>query len=103
MPAPLPPGDPDTSRAAIRLQLRRLLLLQVGAACFGFLAGLACFYGALYFGLSRTVALYAAVIFGALVWVAARSLLRDVLREIYRGRQEGQHTGNEKSRGQPPR
>jgi hypothetical protein len=102
MPAPLPPGEPDTSREAIRPQLRRLLLLQIGVACFGFLAGLACYYGALYFGLSRTVALFAGVIFGALVWVAARSLLRDVLRELYRGRQEGRQTGNEKSRGRPP-
>lgn len=90
MSAPLPPDEPDTSREAIRAQLTRLLLLQIGVACFAFLAGLACFYGALYFGLSRTVALFASVIFAALVWVAARSLLREVLAELYRGRRERQ-------------
>ena len=66
--------------------------MQLGTACFAFLAGLACFYGALYFGLSRTVALFAAVIFAALVWIAARSLLREAVAEIYRGRE-----------GHPPR
>jgi hypothetical protein len=86
MPAPLPPGDPDTSREAMRGRLKRLLFLQTGIACFAFLAGLACFYGALYFGFTRTVALFAAVIFAALVWISARSLLREVLAEIYRGR-----------------
>jgi hypothetical protein len=86
MPAPLPPGEPDTSREALRPQFMRLLLLQVGVACFGFLAGIACYYGALYFSLSRTVALFAGVIFGALVWVAARSLIRDFQVEARRQR-----------------
>ena len=86
MSAPLPPDEPDTSREAIRAQLTRLLLLQIGVACFAFLAGLACFYGALYFGLSRTGALFAGVIFAALVWVAARSLFRDFQVEARRRR-----------------
>jgi len=86
MSAPLPPGEPDSAQEAIRPQLKRLLLVQLSVACFAFLAGLACFYGALYFGLGRTVALFAAVIFAALVWIAARSLLREAMTEIYRGR-----------------
>jgi hypothetical protein len=79
------------------------LLVQIGVACFAFLAGLACFYGALYFGFTRTAALFAAVIFAVLVWISARSLLREAIAEIYRSRQHSEGTDESRPGGGPPR
>jgi hypothetical protein len=76
------PGTPSPDRTPpnmreLQKQLQQQMLVRSGMSLFAVLAGLACYYGALHFGFSQTVAGVAGFVFALLVWIAARSLLRD--------------------------
>jgi hypothetical protein len=61
------------------------MLLRTGITFFATLAGIACYYVAKSIGLSQTVAAIAGLAFALLVWIAARSLTRDLRQRVTGG------------------
>jgi hypothetical protein len=66
-------------------QLRSEMMLRTGITFFATLAGIACYYGAKSIGVPQTVAAIAGLVFALLVWIAARSLTRDLRNRATRG------------------
>jgi hypothetical protein len=66
--------------------MQAAIMLRTGITFFAVLAGLACYYGALYFGFNQTLAAIAGLVFALLVWIAAHSLARDAVRAATRQR-----------------
>jgi purine-cytosine permease-like protein len=71
-------------------QMQSDILLRTGITFFAALAGLACYYGAKAIGLQQTIAVVAGLLFALLVWIAARSLVRELRAEIRREQSENQ-------------
>jgi high-affinity Fe2+/Pb2+ permease len=72
-----------------RQQRRAQAMLHNGITGFAMLAGLACYLGAMaLFRFSQLAAVIAGFVFALLVWIAARSLLRDLLLEAARSQAE---------------
>jgi hypothetical protein len=76
-PEPANSHNPSPSAASQYRQMRSEMLLRTGITFFATLAGIACYYGAKSIGLSQTVAAIAGLAFALIVWIAARSLVRD--------------------------
>jgi hypothetical protein len=70
--------------------MRSEMMLRTGITFFATLAGIACYYGAKSIGLSQTVAAIAGLVFALLVWIASRSLTRDIRNRVTHG-QPDQH------------
>jgi hypothetical protein len=84
MPGTAPPDRTPPDMRELQKQMQQQMLLRSGISLFAVLAGLACYYGALHFGISQTIAGIAGFIFALLVWIAARSLLRDWFPSVTR-------------------
>jgi hypothetical protein len=85
MPGPSSPDRTPPNMRELQKQMQQQMFLRSGISLFAVLAGLACYYGALHFGFPQTVAAIAGFIFALLVWVAARSLLREWFPSAARG------------------
>ncbi len=91
---PVPPtnaGDRQTPQQPNPYQqLQSDIFLRTAITFVSALAGVACYYGAEAIGLNQTVAAIAGLVFALLVWIAARSLLRDFRTEARRRQAENQ-------------
>jgi len=85
MPGTSSPDRTPPNMRELQRQMQQQMFLRSGLSLFAVLAGLACYYGALHFGFNQTVAAIAGFIFALLVWIAARSLLRDWFPSTARG------------------
>src|SRR5215469_769788 len=88
MPGTSSPDRTPPNMRELQRQLQQQMFLRSGMSLFAVLAGLACYYGALHFGFNQTVAAVAGFVFALLVWIAARSLLRDYFQNASQRRQQ---------------